>query len=213
MVDTERDRLVQATQEARALGLADRFAEAHALLDTLPVDDPEVAVRVVLERGRLLRSSGSPDEARPLFERAVEKARAAGLDVLHVDALHMVALVVPAAQALELNHAALAVARASADRAAQDWDASLLNNIGMTHADEQDWDAALASFEDALEARERIGDDARTRVARWMVGWALRNLGHRDAALEVQTSLKADLDALGEVDPYVDEELALLQSP
>ena len=45
-----------------------------------------------------------------------------------------------------------------------------------------------------------------------MVGWALRNLGQRDAALEVQTALKAELDAIGEVDPYVDEELALLEA-
>ena len=80
----------------------------------------------------------------------------------------------------------------------------------MTHADAGDWGAALAAFEDALEARERIGDVGRTRVARWMVGWSLRNLGHRDAALGVQTALKAELDAAGEQDPFVDEELALL---
>ena len=43
-----------------------------------------------------------------------------------------------------------------------------------------------------------------------MVGWALRNLGRTDEALAVQTALKAELDAIGEEDPYVDEELALL---
>jgi 3-methyladenine DNA glycosylase AlkD len=66
-------------------------------------------------------------------------------------------------------------------------------------------------FQEALEARERIGDPARTRVARWMVGWALRNLGRTDEALAVQTALKAELEAAGEEDPYVDEELALLK--
>ena len=102
------------------------------------------------------------------------------------------------------------MARAATDQTARDWDASLLNNLGMVHADAGDWPAALAAFEQALAARERIGDAGRTRVARWMVGWALRNLGRTEEALAVQTALKAELDAVGEEDPYVDEEMALL---
>ena len=79
------------------------------------VDDPEVATRVSLERGRLLRSAGEPDEARPHFEAAAVTAREAGLEALHVDALHMVALVAPAEDRQRLNEEALAVARASSD--------------------------------------------------------------------------------------------------
>jgi tetratricopeptide (TPR) repeat protein len=123
----------------------------------------------------------------------------------------MVALVAPAEDQQRLNEEALAVARSSADRTARDWDASLLNNLGMVHADAGDWPAALAAFEEALAARERIGDVRRTRVARWMVGWALRNLGRTDEALALQTALKAELDAAGEDDPYVVEEISLLQ--
>jgi tetratricopeptide (TPR) repeat protein len=205
------DRLVLLTQVARALGLQERYDEAHAVLDDLAVSDHEVATRVSLERGRLHRSSGAQDESVPHFEAAAASARAAGLESLHVDALHMLALVAPPDMVLDRTYAALAVAKASESRTARDWDASLLNNIGMAHADAEDWGAALAAFEEALEARERIGDDGRTRVARWMVGWALRNLGHRVAALEVQTALKAELESVGEEDPYVDEELALLR--
>ena len=205
------DRLVLLTQVARALGLQERYDEGHAVLDDLAVADAEVATRVSLERGRLFRSAGEQPRSVPHFEAAAASAGGAGLEALHVDALHMLALVAPPEEALERNHAALALARASQDETARNWDASLLNNIGMAHADAEDWAPALAAFEDALTARERIGDDARTRVARWMVGWALRNLGQRDAALEVQTALKAELDAIGEVDPYVDEELALLE--
>jgi tetratricopeptide (TPR) repeat protein len=207
------DRLVLLTQVARALGLQGRYDDGHAVLDDLAVTDPEVATRVSLERGRLLRSAGAVDESVPHFEAAATSARRSHLEALHVDALHMLALVAPPGEALDRHHDALAVARASSSQEARDWDASLLNNIGMTHAEAEDWGAALAAFEDALEARRRIGDDARTRVARWMVGWALRNLGHREAALEVQTALKAELDAVGEEDPYVDEELALLRGP
>ena len=67
-----------------------------------------------------------------------------------------------------------------------------------------------ADAEEALAACRRDGDDERVRVARWMVGWTLRLLGREDEALAVQRSLRAELDALGEQDPYVDEELDLL---
>ncbi len=201
------------TQVARALGLQGKYAEGHAVLDGLTVDDPESRVRLALERGRLLRSAGAPDDARPLFESAATEAHRAGLEELHVDALHMVALVADPADRLEAHRAALVWARAASDPAARDWDASLLNNIGMAHADSGDHTRALAAFEDALEACERIGDPARTRVARWMVAWSLRNLGVIDRAREMQLALKVELDALGEHDPYVDEELDLLGPP
>ena len=205
------DRLVLMTQVARALGLQEKYDEGHSVLDELSPTEDEVAVRIALERGRLFRSEGDPEQARPLFEAAARSAQAAGLEALHVDALHMTALVADPADQLAIGRHALAVARASTDPQARDWDASLLNNIGMAHADAGDFEAALAAFEEALAARERIGDPARTRVARWMVGWALRNLGRRDEALEVQRSLKAELDAVGVTDRHVDEELALLE--
>lgn len=205
------DRLVLLTQVARALGLQERYDEGHAVLDQLAVDDPEVVTRTALERGRLLRSSGDAEAARPHFDAAAASARAAGLEELHVDALHMAALVAPAEDQQRLHEEALAVARAATDPAARDWDASLLNNLGMVQADAGDWPAALTSFQEALAARQRIGDAGRTRVATWMVGWALRNLGRTDEALAVQTALKAELEAAGEEDPDVDEEISLLR--
>jgi tetratricopeptide (TPR) repeat protein len=207
---TEPERTCWLTQYVRALGLQESYSEAMKVLDQLDSDDPEAATYLAIERGRVLRSSGHPDDARPYFDQAAATAEAAGLEALHVDALHMVALVAPEDQQLALNEAALAVARAASDQRARDWDASLLNNIGMTHADAGDHEAALAAFEQALAARERIGDPANIRVARWMIGWSLRNLGRRDEALTIQQSLKAELDSIGENDQYVDEELALL---
>jgi hypothetical protein len=44
-----------------------------------------------------------------------------------------------------------------------------------------------------------------------MVAWSLRNLGRHDEALAMQRALKADLAAAGASDPYVEEELALLE--
>lgn len=199
------------TQVARALGLQERFDEGHAVLDALEADDPEVEVRRDLERGRLLRSAGDDDAARPLFERAADRARASGLEELHVDALHMRALVVPREQRITAIEEALAFARAAHDPRARDWDASLLNNLGMVHADDGDFEQALPIFEDALAARERIGDPVTIRIARWMVAWALRNLGRTEEALTVQRALREELDALGEKDTYVDEEIRLLE--
>jgi len=220
---TGADRLVLLTQVARALGLQDRFTEAHDTLDQVlsgpptvagpdeaPTVDSEVSTRVALERGRLFRSAGRPEEARPCFEAAVADARGADMDALLVDALHMVALVIPADRQEALLGEALEVARASSDPAARRWEASLLNNLGMTHADAGEWEPALAVFERALAARRVTGEAGDVRIARWMVAWALRNLGRTGEALAIQRELKAELLAAGDADPYVDEELQLL---
>lgn len=205
------DQLVLLTQVARALGLQGRYDEAHGVLDHLATSDPEVATRTSLERGRLLRSAGEPEAARPHFEGAAASARAGGLDILLIDALHMMALVAPPEEQASLNQQALTVARGSQELAARDWDASLLNNIAMSHADAGDYGVALPLFEDALAARERIGDVRNIRTARWMVAWTLRNLGRTDEARAMQRALKAELVGAGEEDPYVDEELTLLE--
>jgi tetratricopeptide (TPR) repeat protein len=204
------DRLVLLTQVARALGLQERYDAGHALLDDLTLNDDEVAARVSLERGRLLRSAGDPEAARPHFDAAERSAAEAGLDVLRIDAIHMQALVADPADRLAVNERALEIVAQSGDPAARNWDASLLNNIGMVHAEADDFGAALAVFEQALAARERQGDPEGIRVARWMVAWALRNLGHHADALTMQREIKAELDAEGRTDPFVDEELELL---
>ena len=51
------------TQVARALGLQERYAEAHAILDGIDVSGDVVAARAALERGRLHNSAGDPERA------------------------------------------------------------------------------------------------------------------------------------------------------
>jgi tetratricopeptide (TPR) repeat protein len=206
----EPDRTAWLTQYARTLGLQERYDEAHQVLDQLTSDDPQAAAYLALERGRVLNSSGRAEQARPLFESAATTAGAGGLEALQIDALHMVAIVAPPEEQHAINQRALAVARAASDQPARDWDASLLNNIGMTYADAGDFSQALPVFQEALAACERIGDPGRIRIAKWMVAWSLRNLGRRDEAREMQQTLKRELDSVGDADPYVDEELALL---
>lgn len=91
--DTERAELT--TQLARAIGLQARFDEAAALLIELDDEAPVVVVRVLLESGRLMNSSGHPDTAAGLFRRTATIAHRAELLFLRVDALHMLAIVDP----------------------------------------------------------------------------------------------------------------------
>lgn len=215
--DTDaRGRRVLRTQVARSLGLQGRYEEAHAELDEVGGEgadpDPEVAVRVELERGRLLRSAGRHGEAAPHFAAAERRATEAGLDRLRVDAVHMQALDVEPTEQIRINEQALEIARASSSPAARNWDAPLLNNIGMARHDLADLEGALEAFQQALAARERIGSPRQTQIARWMVAWTLRLLGRNEEALVIQRAIKAELVASGGEDRYVDEELALLEA-
>lgn len=218
----ELDRLVALTQVARALGLQTRFADAHAVLDLVLADlsrqDPTdhearaVSARVELERGRLLRSAGEQGAAE-CFADAAGLAGQVGDVPLEVDALHMLALADPDPEsAVRLNRVALRLARASADPAARRWEASLLNNLGCALVDAGRPDQALAVFQEAVERRGQRGERREAQVGRWMVAWTLRLLGRSDEALAMQRALKAELLADGVEDPYVDEEIELLEA-
>ena len=207
------DALVVRTQVARALGLQQRYDEAQTLLDEVAAAGPgtEARVRERLERGRMLRSGGDPDRAGPLF---AEAAALSGrlLPGLRIDALHMTALLAESpVEQVALTETVLAEARADDDPAARRWVPSLLNNLGMARHDAGDLAGALAAFEEALAVRRERGEHRETQIATWMVGWTLRLLGRDDEALRIQTALKAELEAEGATDPYVDEEIATLR--
>lgn len=199
------------TQIARTQGLQGQFDAAHATLDAalamLDGAPTVVRLRYLLERGRVLNSSGRPAEARPLFAEAWELGRAAGEDSLAVDAAHMIAIVEPSpAGQLEWNYKGLELAQRSP--AARRWLASLYNNIGWTHADAGEHERALATFEQALALRREQGQPDLVRIARWCVARMLRLLGRPAEALAIQADLLRELQAGGGEDPYVNEELA-----
>lgn len=202
------------TQIARTYSLRRQFEQAHKLLDEVDAElgdaGAEPRVRSLLERGRTWRSAKQPERARPLFEQAVELSRGSALDYLHVDALHMVALVEPTPQAqLEGARRALAAARAARDPQARTWEASLSHNIGMGLHESGRHEEALQSFRDALAARERMGaPPARLREARWMVAWELRALRRHDEALPLLHALERELATAGQTDGFVPEEIA-----
>ena len=207
------DMLILQTQIARTFGLRSRFAEAHALLDEieprLAAAGPEPRVRYLLERGRAFRSAGQVERARSLLEEAASAAASARLDGLRIDALHMAALLLPTpAEQLRANERALEAALASTDPAARRWEASLANNIGMSLHELDRNEEALTSFRRALAARQRLGQERESRVARWMIDWTLRLLERHDEALADLRRLETELAQVGETDAFVFEEIA-----
>jgi tetratricopeptide (TPR) repeat protein len=200
------------TQLARAQGLQRRFDDADRTLDdaeaALRPDDPRGRVRLDLERGRVENTAGRPGRGAEAFRGAWELARTAGEDALAVDAAHMLGIVEPPDRAWEWNERAMDLARSSSDPAARRWVASLANNMGWARHDAGAFDDALELFSLALAERERQDDPARTRVARWCVARCLRSLGRAEEALAEQRALAAELEAVGETDEYVTEEIA-----
>ena len=142
------------TQLARVCGLRDDFAGCEALLQQAePLAGDGVArVRIDLERGRKLRSSGDAAAAVPLFEFAFERARALGENYLAGDAAHMVAISAPEKMD-EWTQRGLELAESERDAAY--WAGPLLNNLGWHYFEAGERQRALETFERALDVRRR----------------------------------------------------------
>ena len=217
LVDRARDEedgryLTEAlTQRARALGLQRRFEEADAVLDAaeaaLRRDDARGRTRLLLERGRVANTARRGDRGRESIASAWELARSAGEDALAVDAAHMLGIVEPGDQGRRWNVRAMELARGSPDPAARRWVGSLANNMGWACHDAGDHAGAIALFETSRDAFLAEGRDDRARIARWSIARCLRSRGDLEAALALQRTLLDELDALGESDGYVLEEL------
>ena len=216
--------LLVRTQIARAQGLQNRFDDANATLDLVERDltvlkAPEpselhLRSRILIERGRVLNTSGDPAKARPLFEQSLALADSAHVEGLAVDAAHMVAIAAfndsAHADAVVWNERALAMAEASKDPEARRWRGSLLNNLAWTYHDMKQYDKALPLFERAVAERKEQGNERDVREARWAVARCLRSLGRYDEALKEQLALEAEGAKANEPDGYVWEELGEL---
>ena len=200
------------TQIARSLGLQRKFTDAHNVLDRMEGElgrhSTHVRVRYLLERGRTLNSSGSPERAVPLFADALELAEADKDEYYAVDAAHMLGIAAPAAQRLGWNLKALVLAEAATEARARGWRASLYNNIGWTYFDDGKPAIALEYWQKALAARQEMGNASTARIAKWTVARGYRALGRLDEAERAQQSLAEELAQAGESDGYVFEELA-----
>lgn len=159
------ERAELTTQLGRAIGLQGRYEEADALLDSVDADEPTVAVRVLLERGRVLNSSGHPGMAVPLFEQAAELADHLGEEFLAVDALHMLAIA-DSAHAETWTRSALEYASTVHDERTKRWIVSLHNNLGWTLHDAGRCTEAMVEFQLAEQWADRIGTPRQQELAR-----------------------------------------------
>jgi tetratricopeptide (TPR) repeat protein len=143
------------TQLARVHSLRDEFDACEELLqeaEALAGENGLVRVRVDLERGRRLRSSGDGGAAAPVFESAFARACELGEYWFAGDAAHMVAISVPD-RMVEWTERGLELAESQPDAAY--WAGPLLNNLGWHYFEAGDYEQALEVFERALEMRRR----------------------------------------------------------
>jgi tetratricopeptide (TPR) repeat protein len=218
------DALIIETQIARTYSLRREYDTTRQILKSiqprLATAGPEPQVRAALELGRSYASASHPPDAvtpeaqasaRSAYSRAYDRAKAAGLDSLAIDALHMLAFVDTApVDQLKWGQAALDIALSSSHPAAKAWEAPLRNNIGHALLQLARYDEALAQFQRAATLREQGADEQSKRIARWTVARTLRSLNRIDEALAAQLSLEHDCAAAQAPDIYVFEELELL---
>ncbi len=153
------------TQLARSIGLQGRFDEAAALLIELDAEpSPVVAIRVLLESGRVMNSSGHPDAAIGLFRQAGVIAARVDATFLRLDALHMLAIV-DGDGAADWTTQAVELAEASGDDRTKRWLVSLHSNYGWRLLEADDLDAALAEFDEAARWADLVGTDDQRRWA------------------------------------------------
>lgn len=202
---TPGERAELETQQARALGLQGRFAEADAVLDGISFDSPAVATRILLERGRLRNSAGQAAEAVPLLAGAVGIAARVGLVFLEVDALHMLAIADAGRAAHWAREGLVALERADDDRTRR-WAVALHNNLGWSLHDANRPEKALEEFSLAMDAAGRFGGDDQRFFARWAYARCLRSLDRVPEALAIQRELAVKRPA----DESVAEEIAIL---
>jgi tetratricopeptide (TPR) repeat protein len=184
---TDEGRAEVMTQLARVLGLREQFAEGDRLIDeagALAGESVIPRIRVLLERGRLRRSSGDVSSALPLFESAFEAASEAGEQFLAADAAHMAALAAPDREGmLTWTKKGTAIAESSPDPQVSYWLGPLLNNLGSAYMNSREYEEALDCFQRALEARKRYPENPDAiQFANESVAEALTALGRKDEA-------------------------------
>ncbi|MEU5690541.1 tetratricopeptide repeat protein [Actinosynnema sp. NPDC020468] len=199
------------TQLARVEGLRGDPAAGQQLLaeaEALAEPDSPGRVRVFLERGRLLRSAGAPEEALPLFVAAFVLAGHRGDAFLAVDAAHMAALVDGVE---EWTAKGVALAEASDDPQVREWLGPLWDNLGWSHFTAGRHEEALAAFTHAVAARTEGSHDQ--AVARYAVARALRALGRPAEAVELMTLAVASSPPDGWLHEELAEDYAALGRP
>jgi tetratricopeptide (TPR) repeat protein len=200
------------TQLARVHGLRGDFVGGEKLIreaEALATASDRAAVRIDLERGRILRSSGDAQAALSLFVSSYERGSGSGELYLAADAAHMAALAAPDRSGmLEWTERGIELG-SSGDGSASYWLGPLLNNLGWEHYEAGEHAEALEAFERALAARERDPKNQEAiALARYAVAKALTALGRPGEAAPLLEVAVAWTQDEGKPDGWYHEELA-----
>ena len=187
---TPEDRAELLTQLARAQGLQRHFDEANATLDQaeklLGPTMQRGRVRTELERGRVLNTGGHPEQARPLFLAAYERAKRAHEIGLAIDAAHMLGIVDRREEALRWDQQALDMAEHAVEERDRHWIGSLTNNMGWAYFDDGNYGRALASFQRCEAYHVLHRNQNEVEIARWSMARTMRAMRRYDEALALQ---------------------------
>lgn len=198
------------TQIARAQGLQRDFEGAHRTLDAIEVElEPAHALaraRLLLERGRAVRSSGDSPGSVQWFCQALEVADGPDLEEFAVDAAHMLAIA-DTERALEWTHRAISMAEAATSPRARGWLGALYNNGGWAHFERGELDQALDLFQRGEQVHRPKGNTRGWRIALWTIGRTYRAQGRIEEALSHQRTVLAHWESVGEDAGYTHEEL------
>lgn len=205
------------TQIARTYGLRRDSKRALEILDSVQQritasTSEAVRVRLALERGRTLRTPQDFEVARPHFQEAFDRAIAANLTLLAIDAAHMFGFSKDLNEAQRWNQRAMDLAQSIEVPRAIQWRASIANNMGVSERGLGNLQAAMTHFESVLAAEIRLNRPARIRLAHWQIANTKRLQGHIDEAVAIQLRLEKEADQAKSADVYVYSELAQLFS-
>lgn len=208
---TDDGRAEVLTQLARIAGLRGDFDLGEELIAEATVlagDSLSARARIDLERGRLYRSSGNTEAARPLFESAFATAVADGEHFIAADAAHMAALAAPDRDAyVAWTERGIELAETNEDTSY--WLGPLLNNLGWELYEAGELEPALVAFRRALAARkEDPANQAAIALARYAVGKTLRALGRSEEGVPLLEQAVARAQSMGSPDAWFHEELA-----
>jgi len=206
-------RLELLTQVARAQGLQLKFEDALETLNQVDTSSTEqmktVRVRSLLERGRVLNSSGKSQESVPFFKEALSLVQQENLEFYKVDAVHMLGIVTKGEDSLRWNEEAIRLTEASQDPRTQRWLGPLYNNTGWTYFDMQKYESALRMFERDIAYRQQRSNKTEAAIARWSAAKVMRHLGRVEEALNIQMELLRLPELQGGTDEgYTREEIA-----
>jgi tetratricopeptide (TPR) repeat protein len=206
-IEARDHRLELATQIARCQGLQAKFDAAHATLDEVQKSaplTPRVRARLLLERGRVFNSAGSPGRALPIFRDAYRVATEAAERRFAIDAAHMIAIAEPAIAdqiAWNLKCLDLIDQHPEQDR----WRNAIYNNLGEAYRADRQYDRALDCFQKLIARQQATGRPV-DRYARVDEAKMLRMVGRPAESLARMQALQREIGA--ETDGFVAEEQA-----